>query len=85
MRLWYEGTAAGQVQIFLLGDNERFTTAFEATGRFILTASDGETLEIVIGVWRGHDGTLSMDPRPTRQKLSPSVPTSLASLTATPP
>ena len=62
LRLWYEGTAAGQVQIFLLGDNERFTTAFEATGRFILTASDGETLE-VIGV--GGDMSEPYQWRPT--------------------
>ena len=28
--------------------NNRFTTAFEATGRIIVTASDGETLEVMI-------------------------------------
>ena len=38
----------GQINILLFGTNNRFTPAFEATGRIILTASDGETLEVMI-------------------------------------
>ena len=39
---------AGQIQINLVGVDDRFTAAFEATGRIIFTASDGETLEVMI-------------------------------------
>ena len=38
---------AGEVDLSLVGANNRFTTAFEATGRIIFEASDGETLEVV--------------------------------------
>ena len=39
---------AGQVSIFIVGTNSRFTDEFEATGRIIIEASDGETLEVMI-------------------------------------
>ena len=39
---------AGLVTISLVGTNDRFTAAFEATGRIIFTASDDETLEVMI-------------------------------------
>lgn len=39
---------SGQVYISIVGTNNRFTTAFEATGRIIFEASDGETLEVMI-------------------------------------
>ena len=39
--------ATGFSFIRLVGTNNRFTTAFEASGRIIFTASDGETLELV--------------------------------------
>ena len=38
----------GQVELSLHGSNEEFTPEFEATGRIIFTASDGETLEVMI-------------------------------------
>ena len=38
----------GYVVIHIVGTNNRFTAAFEATGRIIYTASDGETLEVMI-------------------------------------
>ena len=38
----------GAVGIALSGTNNRFTPEFEATGRIIIEASDGETLEIQI-------------------------------------
>ena len=38
----------GRVRISITGLNNRFTPAFEATGRFTFTASDGETLEVMI-------------------------------------
>ena len=38
----------GRVQIALTALNHRFTAAFEATGRFIVTASDGETVEFLL-------------------------------------
>ena len=38
----------GRVQLALVAANHRFTTAFEATGRFIVTASDGETVEFLL-------------------------------------
>ena len=40
-------TPNGSVWISILGTNNRFTVAFEATGRVIYTASDGEMLELV--------------------------------------
>ena len=46
--LWYALSSAGQVQISITGTNDRFTDAFEATGRIIIEASDGETLEVMI-------------------------------------
>ena len=42
-------SATGQIEIYIDGTNMRFTAAFEATGRIIITASDGEALEITIG------------------------------------
>ena len=39
---------AGQVALSLIAGNDRFTAAFEATGRIIIEASDGETLEVMI-------------------------------------
>ena len=42
-------TPAGQVDLSLVDLNDRFTPAFEATGRIIITASDGMTLEVTIG------------------------------------
>ena len=36
------------VSISILGTNRRWTPEFEATGRIIFTASDGETLEVMI-------------------------------------
>ena len=39
---------AGTVTLALLSLNDRFTTAFEATGRIIFEASDGTTLEVMI-------------------------------------
>ena len=36
------------ISISILGTNVRFTPEFEATGRIIITASDGETLEVMI-------------------------------------
>ena len=44
------GPPLGQVTINLSGTNNRFTTEFEDSGRFIFIASDDETLEIVGGV-----------------------------------
>ena len=40
---------SGEVFISIIGTNNRFTPAFEATGRIIFEASDGETLEVTIG------------------------------------
>ena len=39
----------GRVAISIVGTNNRFTAAFEATGRIIFEASDGEMLEVTIG------------------------------------
>ena len=39
----------GTFSVSISGFNNRFTPAFEATGRIIVTASDGETLEVTIG------------------------------------
>ena len=39
----------GTFNVSISGTNNRFTPAFEATGRIIVTASDGETLEVTIG------------------------------------
>ena len=47
LRLWDSGGTAGQVHINIVGPNKDFTVAFEASGRIIIEASDGETLEIV--------------------------------------
>ena len=38
----------GSIQISITGLNNRFTPEFEATGRIIITASDGEVLEVTI-------------------------------------
>ena len=46
--LLFAGGSPGRVTISLVGTNNRFTTAFEATGRIIFEASDGETLEVMI-------------------------------------
>ena len=46
--LFYGGSTPGQVRLNLLLANDRFTPAFEATGRIIFEASDGETLEVMI-------------------------------------
>ena len=48
VRLRDAGGSAGRVDLILLGANMRFTPAFESTGRIIFTASDGETLEVMI-------------------------------------
>ena len=42
------GLGAGSVSIQIDGTNNRFTPAFEATGRIIFEASDGEMLEAMI-------------------------------------
>ncbi len=46
--LYKAGSSSGTVHIFIIGSNNTFTPAFEATGRIIFTASDGEILEIMI-------------------------------------
>ena len=38
----------GEVTISIVGTNNRFTPEFEATGRIIFEASDGEMLEVMI-------------------------------------
>ena len=43
-----DASPTGRVGISIIGTNNRFTTAFEATGRIIFEASDGTTLEVVI-------------------------------------
>ena len=48
-RLFYAGLFAGLVQIEIVGFNARLTPEFEASGRFIIEASDGETVEITLG------------------------------------
>ena len=42
------GAQAGFTQIYLTGVGDRFTPEFEAAGRIIVTASDGETVEFMI-------------------------------------
>ena len=42
------GANEGQVRLSITGPNNRFTPAFEATGRIIFESSDGETLEVQI-------------------------------------
>ena len=42
------GVLAGMVNLSLVGNNDRFTPEFEATGRIIIAASDDETLEVMI-------------------------------------
>ena len=39
---------SGQVFISIIGTDNRFTPAFEASGTIIFEASDGETLEVMI-------------------------------------
>ena len=39
---------SGRVRMPIFGTNHRFTPEFEATGRFIVTASDGETVEFIL-------------------------------------
>ena len=48
IRVYYTGTSTGLITISLSGSNNRFTPAFEATGRIIFEASDGEILEVMI-------------------------------------
>ena len=43
-----EDVPAGRVSLSIVGFNNRFTPEFEATGRIIFEASDGETLEVTI-------------------------------------
>ena len=43
-----QGGSAGAVDISITTSNHRFTDAFEADGRIIFTASDGETLDVMI-------------------------------------
>ena len=47
LRLWDTGGTAGQAHINISGANKDFTDAFEASGRIIIEASDGEMLELV--------------------------------------
>ena len=47
--MYHTGPSAGIVNLSIDGDDNRFTPAFEATGRIIFEASDGETLEVTIG------------------------------------
>ena len=53
---------SGRVRMPLFGTNHRFTPAFEATGRFIVTASDGETVEFLLA---NADQTETYDWTPT--------------------
>ena len=46
----------------LFDTNHRFTPAFEATGRFIVTASDGESVEFILA---NADQTETYDWTPT--------------------
>ena len=46
--LYFSGDNAGQVILSITGPNNRFTSAFEATGRILFESSDGEILEITI-------------------------------------
>ena len=48
VNLFDSGSLAGRVIISINLSNNRFTPAFEATGRIIFTASDNETLEVMI-------------------------------------
>ena len=43
-----EDVPAGRVSLSIVGFNNRFTPEFEATGRIIFEASDGEMLEVTI-------------------------------------
>ena len=43
-----EDVPAGRVSLSIVGFNNRFTPEFEATGRIIFEASDGEMLEVSI-------------------------------------
>ena len=45
---WYQGITSGQTLIHIIGDDNRFTPAFEATGFLTVTASDGEKLTVQI-------------------------------------
>ena len=47
-RLSFAGLSAGKVTIALNPGSTDFTAAFEATGRIIYEASDGDTLEVMI-------------------------------------
>ena len=47
--LYYSGGNAGRVILSISGQNNRFTSAFEATGQILFESSDGEVLEITIG------------------------------------
>ena len=53
---------SGRVRLPLFNTNHRFTPAFEATGRFIVTASDGETVEFILA---NADQTETYDWTPT--------------------
>ena len=46
--LYFGGTQAGTVTLSIIGDNNRFTADFEATGLITFESSDGETLEVMI-------------------------------------
>ena len=49
--VWYGASLmqpAGSINISLTALNDRFTVAFETSGRFIFEASDSETLEVMI-------------------------------------
>ena len=47
-QLFHSGFFAGRVALELVGVNRQFTPAFEASGRIIFEASDGEILEVQI-------------------------------------
>ena len=44
----YNAGPPGQVQLSIVGTNNRLTAAFEASGLLTFEASDGETLEVMI-------------------------------------
>ena len=46
--IYFSGGNAGLIALSISGPNNRFTPAFEASGRIIFEASDGETLEVLI-------------------------------------
>ena len=48
LTMFYAGSSTGWVFMDMAAANKDFTPAFEATGRIIFEASDGQTLEIMI-------------------------------------